>query len=189
VTGYGGHIVVGAVTELVQCDANGFWVLLHDGRRFSARRLLVATGLRDELPDIPGLRERWARDVLHCPYCHGYEVRDQPLGVLGGSPDAVRYAQIVRQWADDVVFFPRTGTLTAAERAQFVARAIGIVESPVKQVLVQDDACAESNSTTGGSSGVPRCSCLRGSSPTTSCWSAWAATSTRTAGSPPTAPG
>jgi thioredoxin reductase len=139
VTGYGGHIVVGAVTELVQCDANGFWVLLHDGRRFSARRLLVATGLRDELPDIPGLRERWARDVLHCPYCHGYEVRDQPLGVLGGSPDAVRYAQIVRQWADDVVFFPRTGTLTAAERAQFVARAIGIVESPVKQVLVQDD--------------------------------------------------
>jgi thioredoxin reductase len=139
VTGYGGEIVGGAVAELVRCGAAGFWVLLSDGRRFSARRLLMATGLRDELPDIPGLRERWARDVLHCPYCHGYEVRDQPLGVLGGSPDAVRYAQIVRQWADDVVFFAQAGTLTAAERAQLVARAIGIVEGPVKRVLVQED--------------------------------------------------
>jgi thioredoxin reductase len=139
VTGYGGEILPGAVTELVRCGAAGFWVLLADGRRFSAQRLLVATGLRDELPDIPGLQDRWARDVLHCPYCHGYEVRDQPLGVLGGSPDAVRYAQIVRQWSDDVVFFPQTGTLTAAERAQLVARAIGIVDGPVTRVRVQDD--------------------------------------------------
>ena len=71
---------------------------------FAARRLLVATGLRDEIPDIPGLRDRWARDVLHCPYCHGFEVRDRKLGVLGGSPAAVRYAQIVRQWSDDLVY-------------------------------------------------------------------------------------
>ena len=98
----------------------------------------MATGLRDELPAIPGLRDRWARDVLHCPYCHGYEVRNQPLGVLGGSPDAVRYAQIVRQWADDVVFFTQTATLTATERAQLVARAIGIVDGPVQRVLVED---------------------------------------------------
>ena len=54
------------------------------------RRVLVTTGLRDELPDIPGVRERWGRDLLHCPYCHGYEVRDQPLGVLGGTPEARR---------------------------------------------------------------------------------------------------
>jgi thioredoxin reductase len=85
--------------------ASGFRVQLADGQRASAPRLLVATGLRDELPDIPGPRGRWARDVLHCPYCHGYEVRDQQLGVLGGSPDAVRYAHIVRQWSDDVLFF------------------------------------------------------------------------------------
>ena len=65
--------------------AHGFWVLLADGRRIAARRLLVTTGLRDELPDIPGLRERWARDVLHCPYCHGHEVRDRRLGVIGGT--------------------------------------------------------------------------------------------------------
>ena len=139
VKGYGGEIIEGAVAELVRCGTSGFWVLLSDGQRISARRLLVATGLRDELPDIPGLRDRWARDVLHCPYCHGYEVRDQRLGVLGGSPDTIRYAQIVRQWADDVVFFAPTGTLTVAERSQLVARAIGIVEGTVQRILVEHD--------------------------------------------------
>ena len=72
----------------------------------------MTTGLRDELPDIPGLRERWARDVLHCPYCHGHEVRDRRLGVIGGGPGAVRYAQIVRQWTHDLVYFTPPDTLT-----------------------------------------------------------------------------
>ena len=139
VKGYGGEIVAGAVVELVPDGGSGFWVLLSDARWVSARRLLVATGLHDELPDVPGLRERWARDVLHCPYCHGYEVRDRRLGVLGGSTDAVRYAQIVRQWSHDVVFFAPPGTLTAADRSQLVARAIGVVEGAVVRVLVEDD--------------------------------------------------
>ena len=139
VAGYGGELITGAVAELSSNGADGFSVLLGDGQRFSARRLLVATGLRDELPDIPGLRERWARDVLHCPYCHGYEVRGQQLGVLGGSPDPARYAQIVRQWSDDVVYFTQTETLTPAERSELVARAIGIVEGPVGGLLIEDD--------------------------------------------------
>jgi thioredoxin reductase len=137
--GYGGKVGDGAVTELVPCGGSGFWVLLSNGQRVSARRLHVASDLRDELPDIPGLRDRWARDVLHCPYCHGYEVRDRQLGVLGGSPDSVHFAQIVRQWADDVVFFVPTGTRTEAQRGQLVARAIGIVEGTAKRVLVEDD--------------------------------------------------
>ena len=135
VKGYGGAVCEGSVGELVRCGT-GFVVLLSDGRRMSARRLLVATGLRDELPDIPGLRERWGQDVLHCPYCHGYEVRDQQLGVLGGAPGTVHYAQLVRQWAEDVVFFAPPGSLTAADRSQLVARAIGIVEGTVTRVLV-----------------------------------------------------
>ncbi len=72
------------------------------------RRVLVTTGLRDELPDLPGVRERWGRDLLHCPYCHGHEVRDQRLGVLGGTPDAVQHALLVRQWSGDVVLFSHT---------------------------------------------------------------------------------
>ncbi len=139
VTGYGATVLDGAVTEIAASGSGGFSVLLADGQRLTARRLLVATGLRDELPDIPGLRDRWARDVLHCPYCHGHEVRDQPLGVLGGSPDAVRYAQIVRQWSHDVVYFTPVGTLTADERSQLVARSIGVVEGTVTRVLVEDD--------------------------------------------------
>ena len=116
----------------------GFWVLLADGQRISARRLLVTTGLRDELPDIPGLRDRWARDVLHCPYCHGHEVRDRRLGVIGGTPGAVRYAQIVRQWTHDLVYFTPPGVLTAAERTELLARAIGVVEGTIDQLVIDE---------------------------------------------------
>ncbi|MCW2763692.1 MAG: thioredoxin reductase [Marmoricola sp.] len=138
VKSYGGEILVGTVTELVP-SGTGFWGLLSDGRRVSTRRLLVATGLRDELPPIPGLADRWARDVLHCPYCHGYEVRDQRLGVLGGSPDTARYAQIVRQWAKDVVLFVPAGFLTKLQRSELVARSIGLVEGDVTRILTEDD--------------------------------------------------
>ena len=139
VKGYGGEVLDGEVTELVSAGRSAFWVLLAGGRRVSARRVLVTAGLHDELPDVPGLAGRWARDVLHCPYCHGYEVRDQRLGVIGGSPDSVRYAQIVRQWAKDVVLFAPVGFLTALQRTELVARSIGIVEGSVSRVLVEDD--------------------------------------------------
>jgi thioredoxin reductase len=139
VTSYGGEIVAGTATAVGPEDPSGFAVLLADGRRISARRLLVTTGLRDELPDIPGLRDRWARDVLHCPYCHGHEVRDRRLGVLGGTPDAVRYAQIVRQWTDDLVYVTPPAALTAAERTQLAARAVGVVEGTVEQLIIEND--------------------------------------------------
>ncbi len=138
VSSYGGEIVDGTVTNLVTDGRSGFWILLADGRRISARRLLVTTGLRDELPDIPRLRERWAIDVLHCPYCHGYEVRDRQLGVLGGTPGSVRYAQIVRQWTHDLVYFTPAGLLTVTERNQLLARAIGVVEGDIDGLVIDD---------------------------------------------------
>jgi thioredoxin reductase len=139
VAGYGGDIVAGTASDLVPDGQGGFSVLLAGGQRMSARRLLVTTGLRDELPDIPGLRDRWARDVLHCPYCHGHEVRDRRLGVIGGTPGAVRYAQIVRQWTHDLVYVTPPDTLTAAERTQLLARAIGVVEGTIDQLVIDDD--------------------------------------------------
>ncbi|MCW2797109.1 NAD(P)/FAD-dependent oxidoreductase [Nocardioides sp.] len=139
VTGYGGELISDKVTKVVRASGTGFELLLESGRLLSARRLLVAAGLRDELPDISGVRERWGRDVLHCPYCHGYEVRDQPLGILGGSPDSVQHALLVRQWSSDVVFFPHTTQLTADQRQQLVARAIGVVEGSVRRIIVEDD--------------------------------------------------
>ena len=99
----------------------------------------MATGLRDELPDLPGVRERWGRDLLHCPYCHGYEVRDQPLGVLGGGPDAVQHALLVRQWSADVTLFAHTATLTAEQREQLTARGISVVDGTVARLVVDND--------------------------------------------------
>ncbi len=91
VTGYGGEVVTGSVTSaepLPGLDGQdaGFRVELADGSSVAARRLLVTTGLVDELPGVAGVTERWGRDVLHCPYCHGWEVRDQALGVLATGP-------------------------------------------------------------------------------------------------------
>ena len=139
VESYGTSIIAGSASNLVSDGASGFRVVLRDDRSVCARRLLVATGLRDEIPDVPGLRERWARDVLHCPYCHGFEVRDRKLAVLGGSPAAVRYAQIVRQWTDDLVYITPAETLAAAERQGLTARGIGIAEGAAQQVLVERD--------------------------------------------------
>ena len=143
VRGYGGEVLDGVVLDLVPDGTSGFWVLLSGqgsvgGRRISARRVLVATGLRDELPDVEGLAELWAKDVLHCPYCHGYEVRDRPLGVLGNSPDSVRDVQLIRQWAKDVVLFIPPGLLTVQQRMELTARAIGIVEGTVRRLVTQD---------------------------------------------------
>ncbi len=136
---YGGRLHEGTVDRVVHNGAAGFDVQLTDGHVVSARRLLVATGLRDELPDIPGLRERWARDVLHCPYCHGYEVRDRKLAVLGGSPAAVRYAQIVRQWSDDVVYVTPPEALEPSERVELAARGIAIAEGDAQRIVVEGD--------------------------------------------------
>jgi thioredoxin reductase len=135
VRGYGVEIVD---DHVVGIDA-GFFVRLVSGRVLQARRILVATGVHDELPDIPGVRQRWGRDLLHCPYCHGWEVRDQPVGVLGTLPGSVQHALLVRQWSDDVVFFAHTYALTAAERIQLAARGVEVVTGEVAQLVVEAD--------------------------------------------------
>jgi thioredoxin reductase len=139
VTAYGGTLIDGTVAAAAPCAHSGFRVQLADGSILTARRVLVTTGLHDVLPDVPGVRERWGRDLLHCPYCHGYEVGDQPLGVLGGTSEAVQHAQLVRQWSSDVVIFPHTDALTPQQREQLDARQIRVVEGTVQQLLVEDD--------------------------------------------------
>jgi thioredoxin reductase len=135
VTGYGGHLLDDTVVGVEP----GFHVRLASGSSLRARRILVATGLRDELPEVPGVRERWGRDLLHCPYCHGWEVRDQPLGVLGGSPDAVQHALLVRQWSPDVTLFPHTDAVSPEQRELLTARGIRVVEGTVARLVVDND--------------------------------------------------
>jgi thioredoxin reductase len=133
--GYGVQLVEDQVLEIEP----GFIVRLAEREVLRARRILIATGVRDELPEIAGARERWGRDLLHCPYCHGWEVRDQPIGVLGTQPGSVLHAHLVRQWSDDVVFFVHTHDLTADERAQLEARGIRVVEGEVARLVVEAD--------------------------------------------------
>jgi thioredoxin reductase len=135
VTGYGVELVE---DQVVGIDA-GFVVRLAGGRVLTARRILVATGVGDDLPDIPGVRERWARDLLHCPYCHGWEVRDQPIGVLGTHPGSVHHALLVRQWSADVIFFVHTYELTSSERFQLEAREVRVVSGEVARLVIDAD--------------------------------------------------
>jgi thioredoxin reductase len=138
VAGYGGELVEDRVARI----DGAFAVHLAGGRTLHARRLLVATGLRDELPDVPGLSERWARDVLHCPYCHGYEVRDRPIGVLSGlaPAPALHLGLLLPEWSADVAFFPHRNELTPDEREQLVARGVHVVDGLVTGLAVEDGA-------------------------------------------------
>ena len=91
VEGYGVRVIDGRAVDTRRIDG-GFEVTLDDGSAIAGRRLVIATGGRDELPDIPGVREGWGHTVIHCPYCHGWEVRDQRIGVLGTGPGSIHQA-------------------------------------------------------------------------------------------------
>ena len=138
VTRYGVELRPGRV-EGIATDGAGFTLRLAGGETLRARRVLLATGVRDVLPDLPGVRERWGRDLLHCPYCHGWEVRDLPLGVLGTRPDAVGHALLVRQWSEDVVFFAGELDLSDPDRAALSARGIPVVHGPIAGLVVEAD--------------------------------------------------
>ena len=106
----------------------------------TARRLVVATGLADELPDIPGLREQWGRGAVVCPYCDGWEHRDDVIGVIATTPESVRQAQLLRQWSDRVVYFPNAIGEPDSETADALARrGIRIEHGTVAAVQIVGD--------------------------------------------------
>jgi thioredoxin reductase len=133
VTRYGGRVETGRVTALSR-DGDRFQVQIGP-RAVATRRLLVATGLRDELPDVPGLAARWGIDVLHCPYCHGWEVRDQRIGILATGPTAVHQALLFRQLSAHVTLLQHSGpALTGEQREQLDARGIAVTEGRVEEI-------------------------------------------------------
>ena len=136
---YGGLVVAGDVISAVPAAPSGagdlrFTVSLADGATVRARRLLVATGLRDVLPEVPGLAEHWGHSVVHCPYCHGWEVRDEPIGVLAVGSASVHQALLFRQLTDDLIYFSRGTELHDEARARFAARGIEVVDTAVEGV-------------------------------------------------------
>lgn len=127
----------GSATAAIQ--AGGGFVVEIGGegghRQERGRRLVLAGGVRDELPPLPGLAERWGRTVIHCPYCHGYEVAGQPLGILGGDAMAAHKAAMIPDWGP-AILFTQGGEEPAAEQAALLgARGVTIERTPVVALL------------------------------------------------------
>lgn len=140
VASYGVEFASGRVTEVTSHD-DSFAVSTAEGASVSARRVLVTGGVVDELPAIPGLAERWGRDVLHCPYCHGWEVRDQAIAVLATMPMSAHHGLLFRQLSDDVVMVVVDGVeLPAEEVEKLEAIGVRLVHGTPSEVVVEDDA-------------------------------------------------
>ncbi|MEU5088697.1 NAD(P)/FAD-dependent oxidoreductase [Streptomyces sp. NPDC021356] len=138
---YGVGLVRDRAVDAARNVDGGFDVTLASGRTVHARHLVVATGLRDELPTLPGVAERFGEDVLHCPYCHGWEVRDQAFGVLATTPMSVHQALMVSQWSKDVRLFLHQvaeDELSDTDLRRLAAAGVGVVPGEVAEVVVED---------------------------------------------------
>ncbi len=131
----------GWVTGAMREADTTFEVSIQGGPTLRARRLILAGGVRDELPELPGLSERWGRSVFHCPYCHGYEVADRRLGVLGEGPNTIHLARLLPDWSDRVTLL-LNGRVepNAEELSALSARGVRLEERPVREVVGGDGA-------------------------------------------------
>lgn len=133
-SGYGIRIDVGAVRSISD-EGDRLRVEREDGTVDAARAVVIASGIRDDLPEVPGLADEWGRTVLHCPYCHGWEVAGKRLAVLATTPMSVHQIQLVRQLSDDVTAFWAAAEPVADDTAaRLAARGVRIVHSPVVRV-------------------------------------------------------
>ena len=114
-----------------EADGDGFAVTLAGGNRLLARKLVLAFGLKDTLPDIPGVQERWGKTVLHCPYCHGFEFLGQPLGVLSVLPLSTHQAALIPEWGPTTFFLNGSAMPDEETCARLAARQVIIEAAPV----------------------------------------------------------
>jgi thioredoxin reductase len=139
VRAHGGEILEGRAVS-ARKEGGVFTTELQDRLSLRSRRLLIASGFEDELPEVRGIMERWGRDVLHCPYCHGWEIRDRAIGILATEPAAVQEALLFRQWSGNVTFFQHVlQDLEPGDREQLEARSIRIVEGRVAALEISQD--------------------------------------------------
>ncbi|AYD64617.1 MAG: NAD(P)/FAD-dependent oxidoreductase [Achromobacter sp.] len=116
-------------------ESGRFEVLMADGQPLRAKRLILATGLRDELPGVPGLQERWGQTVLHCPYCHGYETADRPLGVMAAHPMSAHQAVLLPDWGPTTYFTQGQFEPDAEQAALMAKRGVRIERSPIVELM------------------------------------------------------
>lgn len=141
-TRYGGRLARASVSDVRHAPDGTFELQLDDDRALRTRSVLVATGLTDELPDIvPGLSERWASEVHHCPHCHGYEVRGQAIAVIGSAMEAAskHIAALMRRYSSSVTFCVNGIEVSAAERQRLTAYGVRLIDAGVTQVVTSAD--------------------------------------------------
>jgi thioredoxin reductase len=130
-----------AQVQAVTGHAEQFTVTLGDGTSEQARRLLLATGVIDQLPPIPGLADLWGRGVFNCPYCDGWEVRDQPLAVLAADPRNLQLALHLTRWSPDVLLCTNgTAELDDDTRGLLGAHKVQLREEPIARLDGHDDS-------------------------------------------------
>ena len=116
-------------------EADGFSVRLATGEVLESTRLVLAFGISDELPAIPGLAERWGRSVLHCPYCHGYEFSERRLGVLNVSPASVQQAMLIAEWGPTTFYLNGGPEPDQASLAELQRRRVAIEPASITGLL------------------------------------------------------
>ncbi|WP_246815037.1 NAD(P)/FAD-dependent oxidoreductase, partial [Corynebacterium sp. HMSC077D03] len=140
---FGGNYIKGTVAKLEPAEdgALGWRAITAEGDEIRAKHVLVSTGITDELPDVPGVEELWGQRIFHCPYCHGYEVRNRRIAVIGGlNPGfTVRMVHLLRKWSPNITFFPNGLSLGETDLKQFAARGIEVNNKPVQQVAADPD--------------------------------------------------
>ncbi|MDN3585166.1 NAD(P)/FAD-dependent oxidoreductase [Pedobacter aquatilis] len=118
---------------------NRFEVTLADESIFTSRKILLATGLMDVLPEIPGFKECWAISVIHCPYCHGYEVKDEKVGILLNGDMAFDMSKMIHHWNNDVTLLTNgLSQLTEEQSSLLKSKSIKIIETKLSAIQHQD---------------------------------------------------
>lgn len=139
VSSYGAGIIHAKVLDVETPANEGFILHMDDATVVHADQLVLATGVRDELPDIPGLAARWGRDVVHCPYCHGWEIRDKRIGLLATGEMSAMQALMFHQWSEQVWFFPGHFRFPPNQLETLAAVGVTVVPETVTGIDVTDD--------------------------------------------------
>lgn len=133
-------VIVNARVTTARTIAEGFEIVTDHGARATARRLIVATGTRDQLPDIPGLAQQWGRGVVACPYCDGYEATGRTIGVLAGSVMGLHKAHLLRSYSSDItVFTELAGPIPELDRLVLEERGMTVETRAVTHVVTDGD--------------------------------------------------
>jgi len=123
------------VADIDGADGN-FKVITQSGQEFSSKKIIFTTGVRDIIPPIPGMAESWGISVVHCPYCHGYEFRDQPTGLLANGTIAVQFSRMVRNLTDKLTIFTNgPATFSDEDKAALLSFQIELNEKPVSEIV------------------------------------------------------